>query len=560
MVRYAKHLTEAIAIYHYLGGMAYAKSSNQLYTSTSTVDCTDPSIVTKDTCIFNANCEWNASTDGRRPFCIRRRDLLQESTSSPSSKPTGMAKVAKTRIIRTRRPTPAPSIVLPPSVAPARLAFDTNAPTLGLVTSTQAPTLPPSKSPSSHPSMHPTHEPTGEPTKIPTGLPTNPPTFFSTVSPSMHPSMPPTQAPTGEPSKHPTEIPTNLQTSLPTEPPSRRPTAPPTRKPTGQPTNNPTSLPTESRIAISFVFMGDIPYQESDRYCLNKQLRGLDPSSMEFPYNFIVHIGDIKSGQVACQSSSYSDVAQIFSHASNTIYYDPRDVFFIVGDNEWTDCSSRTQGFSWWMNNFGNGRKTNGGNTGPNPYGFGTFSDSKMRATLEYDWQDNDGSSSYYPTSATNFAFFYNKVLFVGINQVGGGTVGDEATRVRNNFLWTKNNMAKYASQGMRTLVVFAHAPMTGARQAYFGDPFKQLLLDEYPLLLVLYSHGDGHTYSFQRDYYNSNLYDLQCDSGSAADPLLITVLREPNNDKDSLKIDRRAGKYSGGCKPGSSDKEKTWG
>eukprot|EP00804_Cyclotella_cryptica_P026686 CCRYP_007923-RB/>CCRYP_007923-RB protein AED:0.30 eAED:0.30 QI:255/1/1/1/1/0.66/3/889/334 len=257
MVRYAKHLTEAIAIYHYLGGMAYAKSSNQLYTSTSTVDCTDPSIVTKDTCIFNANCEWNASTDGRRPFCIRRRDLLQESTSSPSSKPTGMAKVAKTRIIRTRRPTPAPSIVLPPSVAPARLAFDTNAPTLGLVTSTQAPTLPPSKSPSSHPSMHPTHEPTGEPTKIPTGLPTNPPTFFSTVSPSMHPSMPPTQAPTGEPSKHPTEIPTNLQTSLPTEPPSRRPTAPPTRKPTGQPTNNPTSLPTESRIAISFVFMGD---------------------------------------------------------------------------------------------------------------------------------------------------------------------------------------------------------------------------------------------------------------------------------------------------------------
>lgn len=236
----------------------------------------------------------------------------------------------------------------------------------------------------------------------------------------------------------------------------------------------------------TFVFK--VPYTENERYCLNKQLRELDPSSMEHPYKFIIHVGDIKSGPVTCVSTSYSDVAQIFSHSSNTLHYDPRDVFFIVGDNEWTDCASRTNGFMWWMNNFGNGRKTNGGNTGPNPYGFGTFRDSNMKATLEYDWQDNSGSSSVYPTSATNFAFFYNKVLFVGINQVGGGTVGDESTRVNNNFEWTKSNMAKYAAQGMRTLVVFAHAPMTGARLTYFGSPFKLLLLNEYPDVLVLYA------------------------------------------------------------------------
>jgi len=78
---------------------------------------------------------------------------------------------------------------------------------------------------------------------------------------------------------------------------------------------------------------------------------------MTHPYSFILHVGDIKSGQTSCTSESYSDVAQIFSHASNAVHYDPRDVFFIVGDNEWSDCSSLTTAFSRWMNNFGNGKK-----------------------------------------------------------------------------------------------------------------------------------------------------------------------------------------------------------
>jgi hypothetical protein len=78
---------------------------------------------------------------------------------------------------------------------------------------------------------------------------------------------------------------------------------------------------------------------------------------MEYPYKFILHVGDIKSGQTACTSQSYSDVADIFTHASNTVYYDPRDVFFLVGDNEWSDCPSLPIAFMRWMNNFGNGLK-----------------------------------------------------------------------------------------------------------------------------------------------------------------------------------------------------------
>lgn len=47
--------------------------------------------------------------------------------------------------------------------------------------------------------------------------------------------------------------------------------------------------------------------------------------------------------------------------------------------------------------------------------------------------------------------------------------------------------MSKYASQGMKTLVVFAHAAMTGDRKKHFGNPFQELL-EEYPGLVVLYA------------------------------------------------------------------------
>ena len=280
---------------------------------------------------------------------------------------------------------------------------------------------------------------------------------------------------------------------------------------------------------------------------------------MEYPYSFIVHVGDIKSGQTRdCVNEYYSDVADIFAHPWNSYYYDTRDCFFLVGDNDWCDCNDPGSSFSYWMNNFGNGNKNNWINRGPNPNGFGTFSNSNMRQTLEYDYDGADSSSSYYPSSASNFAFFINKVLFVGINQVGGAELGDESTRVRNNYQWVKSKMEKYAEEDMRTLVILAHAPMSGARWEYFGRPFQALLQDSYPDMLVLYAHGDGHEFNLDRiDRYNPNLYQMECDSGDLGDPLLISIMRR-GSERDGLNVDRRGGTYyDGNCDPDNRDK--TW-
>lgn len=71
-------------------------------------------------------------------------------------------------------------------------------------------------------------------------------------------------------------------------------------------------------------------------------------------------------------------------------------------------------------------------------------------------------------------------------------------------------------------------------------------------------SHGDGHGFYIMNDKSNRNLYDLQVEGGESADPLSITILRDPSTGKDSLKVDRRGGNYKGGCAAGNNDV--TWG
>lgn len=312
-------------------------------------------------------------------------------------------------------------------------------------------------------------------------------------------------------------------------------------------------------ITITAFCLQIVPYSTNHKYCLNKQLRELNPAVMEHPYSFIVHVGDIKSGQTRdCVNEYYSDVADIFASPLNNFYYDTRDCFFLIGDNDWCDCNDPGSSFTYWMNNFGNGNKYNWINQGMNPNGFGTFSNRNMRRTLEYDYDGWDQDLQYYPSSASNFAFFIDKVLFVGINQVGGGEIGDESTRVRNNFQWVKSKMEQYAEQDMKTLIVLAHAPMSWARWEYFGMPFQALLRDSYPDILVIYAHGDGHEFNLDRiDRYNPNLYQLECDSGDLGDPLLISIIRTGSG-RDGLNVDRRGGTYiNGDCDPDNRDK--TW-
>jgi hypothetical protein len=200
------------------------------------------------------------------------------------------------------------------------------------------------------------------------------------------------------------------------------------------------------------------------------------------------------------------------------------------------------------LTDFGNG-------VVPNTKGFSTLSDPNI--TVEY--QNSTLFTGDRPYNGGNFAFFTAGVLFVGLNQVGGGTVGDEASRVDGNYKWVKYNMDSHFSSGMRAIVVFAHASMGGARQTYFGAPFMSLLkTNEYSRIKALYIHGDGHVFStYSPDGTNSNLTSVQVDAGQLANPIIISVLHDTVADDISFDINRRGGLYSGDCPAGNVDK--TW-
>ena len=125
------------------------------------------------------------------------------------------------------------------------------------------------------------------------------------------------------------------------------------------------------------------------------------------------------------------------------------------------------------------------------------------------------------------------------MNQVGGGVVGDEISRVGGNYKWVQYNMAKYVSRGMRAIVLFAHASMGSERETYFGNPFKRLMKSAtYSDIKALYIHGDGHDfYTYSPDVHNRNLFSLQVDGGEEANPLFISVMHDTVDDQVYFEI-----------------------
>jgi len=121
------------------------------------------------------------------------------------------------------------------------------------------------------------------------------------------------------------------QTDQPSKAPSTHPSVSPTSSPSKRPTRRPTLRPTQPKITkkISFLVMGDTPYTKEARYCLNRQLRDIDQSQMDF--KFLAHVGDLKWGKTKCYSSSFKDVAEIVSHSKNAKGYDTRDFFIVPG-------------------------------------------------------------------------------------------------------------------------------------------------------------------------------------------------------------------------------------
>ena len=392
--------------------------------------------------------------------------------------------------------------------------------------SSSTPTTLPSLTISSHPSNLPTpvlsQNPSTSLSSIPTSFPLFSPSFLPSAMPSLIPSAMPSRVPSTFASFKPSTVPSTRPSLAPSPKPTFEPTLLPSKTPTLKPVNKPTHP--SNHDTFSFYAMGDVPYSTSETKLLRKQLKGIAKTSNDDAL-FMVHVGDIFTPRnLDCVSSSYSDVADIFTDHANL------PVLVLPGDNDWSDCENPDKAWKLWSRNF---------------MGF------------EHKWNSTNHIPKHVKRQKDrneNFSFKHADVLFLGLNIVGGSKSDSDASdwdkRFQECYDWAKEKI-RAQDDLLRAVIIFGHA-------AKFSELFemvaKQVSKANVP---VIYIHGNGHEWKISQPHKSyKNFWQVQVDQGGHAPPIKVTVggtrgdeVMQENGDQflfdDFIRLDRRGGLYS---------------
>lgn len=259
----------------------------------------------------------------------------------------------------------------------------------------------------------------------------------------------------------------------------------------------------EDDVRITFAAMGDVPYRPEERIKLAADLLKLPRGAA-----FAVHVGDIKPGTPFCREGEYAGIAQILRGS-------PVPVLVLPGDNEWNDCSRPDRAWGFWVRHFDR---------------------------FESHWP-GFGAVTRQPQQTANFAFERNRVLFVGLNVVGGRMHDPEEWRWRHEqgLAWLAAKPAsadplpdRKGGETAEAAVIFTHAQPSPATALFFDGLSRWATEFGRPVLLI---HGDGHRWVKDRPFEAENVLRVQLDMGGVAPPLIVRVKRDR---KDPFDFDRR--------------------
>lgn len=255
--------------------------------------------------------------------------------------------------------------------------------------------------------------------------------------------------------------------------------------------------------SLIFSVMGDVPRSEEEKTILKEQISKHNKYSSA---QFVIHVGDIKSGKTACDEENFEQVAGYLKKFKVP-------VFIIPGDNEWNDCGNPKNAWNNWIKYF-------------NKF------EQNWEIPFDVSRQDN------YPV---NFSFTKSNVLYIGINLVGG--------RIHDQVEWDEMqiNAAQWIDDqttrnNVDAVIIFAQAS-PDEKHVLFAEQFTKSINDfGKPVLFI---HGDGHVWLYNESYLVPNMIRVQVDKGGIADPLEVTVKsdslvnfkfnRNPFNEKDIL-------------------------
>uniref|UniRef100_A0A7S2U6K6 Calcineurin-like phosphoesterase domain-containing protein n=1 Tax=Attheya septentrionalis TaxID=420275 RepID=A0A7S2U6K6_9STRA len=286
---------------------------------------------------------------------------------------------------------------------------------------------------------------------------------------------------------------------------------------------------------------------------METQIGNLTNSFTNDAAKFLIHVGDIQSGQTSmCRESFYKQAYDIFLQQS------PLPTMMLAGDNDWNACPKAKDGWRKYASYF---------------------------IGLEKSWAAHKtlGVKRWNDVRPENFVFSISGVLIVSVNLVGTPILDRNEWDQRNadNVFWVKKGVADYLKndQGeLRAVMVLGHAMMRPTIVSFFQGIREIFMTNDGGYkegfqIPVIYLHGDGHKFAitntagvnghkskarqkFVKDLDWDQFTDIQVDKGQLAPPIKIEVagVKDPllevhNIDQyvlgDGLiRIDRRGGHY----------------
>ncbi|MCK0156991.1 metallophosphoesterase [Cellulophaga sp. F20128] len=240
---------------------------------------------------------------------------------------------------------------------------------------------------------------------------------------------------------------------------------------------------------VVFTAIGDVPYGEWQRDSI---LNVIAAHNIRANSEFVIHLGDIKTGQTACTDAAYKDASDILK-----MFQVP--TFIVLGDNEYNDCINPDEAFALW-----------------NSYFFKFNTNWTFTPTI-----------AYQPERPENFSWIQRKVLFLGINIVGSSVhdAQEWETRLTDDANWVKQHL-ETEKEKINAVVVFGHANITEGDPTKF-KPFTDVFRNAAATFgkPILYLQGDGHLWFTNKPWPEKNITRVQIDGGHRA----VEVTVDPN-------------------------------
>ncbi len=235
--------------------------------------------------------------------------------------------------------------------------------------------------------------------------------------------------------------------------------------------------------AFRFLATGDVPYSQEQEADYRRFLKQSEAEN----FQFMVHVGDIKSGGSPCTDESFVKIRDLFRAYPKPVVYTP-------GDNEWTDCHG----------------------TGSDPI-------ERLKKLRELFFKDpatlrlsklgaiQQSRSKQYLRYVENYRFSRSGVLFIVVHVVGSGnnrraddppSLKEFTERDQANTAFLKESFAEAIKKDVPGVAVIFHANPDFENVA--GEGFKSFIATMREFLSkyhkpVIGLHGDSHYFRIDK-------------------------------------------------------------